>query len=225
MHRLDASQTTDAAALLARAFYDDPGFMYVFPDPEARRRQLGWLLDRIVQMDMPLGASYALSTAEAGVEAAPRAAKEAPAVVSLWVPPGKDLSVLQMARAGLIEAPLRLGVRETVRVLESVVYMERAKARFLRGRPYWYLDYFAVDPAYQGKGLGRRALRYGIEGFAGDGHPCFLFTAKAKNVAFYRGSGFEVADEAMVGGARGYRIWTMIREGGVSRASPPGSRS
>ena len=38
-----------------------------------------------------------------------------------------------------------------------------------------------------------------------------LFTAKERNVVFYGGAGFTVQREMHLGGANGYRFWSMLR--------------
>lgn len=218
---VDPARYGSATALLARAFFDDPGVAYLFPDVAARAAQMTWLYGRLVRMLAPLGSSYLCWAKGADPEragaTAPGGEELAPAVVALWAPPRSRLEPLAIVRAGLLEAPARIGARATARVLQSLVYMERVRARWMRGRPHWYLDHFAVEPALQGKGLGSRALERMLASKADvDGLPCMLFTSKETNLPFYRGHGFDLVEEGMLGGRGGVMVWSMVRSRGAA---------
>jgi GNAT superfamily N-acetyltransferase len=62
--------------------------------------------------------------------------------------------------------------------------------------PMWFLDFVAVDPVLQGRGLGTALIRHGLDRARADGVPAVLETAIASNVALYEGLGFHVAEEA-----------------------------
>jgi GNAT superfamily N-acetyltransferase len=84
-------------------------------------------------------------------------------------------------------------------------------ARFLAGQaevdalsaatfdePAWYLDFLAVDPASQGRGLAT-ALIAGVHAQADlTGVPCFLETFDGPNVSYYVHRGYEVAASVTV---------------------------
>jgi GNAT superfamily N-acetyltransferase len=222
---MDPSRYACATSLLARAFFDDPGVTYLFPDAAAREAQIAWLYGRLVRMLAPLGSSYLWTSTGGGPESvgagAPAREERAPAAVALWAPPRSRLEPLAVLRAGLFEAPTRIGARATARVLESLIYMERARARWMRGRPHWYLDHLAVEPALQGRGLGSHALARMLAAQADvDGLPCMLFTSKETNLPFYRGHGFDLVEEGMLGGRDGVMIWAMVRSRGVAAHRP-----
>lgn len=69
-----------------------------------------------------------------------------------------------------------------------------------------------MDAAHQRGGHGRRTLALSMERCASDASaPVLLFTSKERNVAFYKGAGFEVEREMWIGGAQGYRLWSMVK--------------
>lgn len=80
-----------------------------------------------------------------------------------------------------------------------------------------YLSSFAIDPAYQGQGWGRRFLGGSMEEAAKRGEPVYLETSKDANVQFYEGLGFTVVGEIIV--PRGPHIRLMER---VRPAPSPG---
>ena len=197
------ARIADAAALLARAFADDPGYVYALPSEPRRPTQLRWLYERIVRMSVPFRHVYGLSDERSDLGA-----------VTVWLPPRRGPSPWDMIRHGLPLFPLRVGAVATVRLVRCLVYMERVKAETFAKRPHWFLDQLAVDPSRQGQGLGRFALQRGIEDLvAQERAPLMLFTSKEKNVAFYQASGFSVTKSDWLGEPHdGFRLWTMQRQ-------------
>ena len=77
--------------------------------------------------------------------------------------------------------------------------------------PAWFLATVGVNPASQGRGLGRAVIRPGLEAAERAGFLAFLETSDAGNVKFYRRLGFTVtADLALPDG--GPRTWCMSRQ-------------
>jgi ribosomal protein S18 acetylase RimI-like enzyme len=189
-----------AASVLAGAFWDDPGYAWVFPDEATRAERLAWLYTRLL-------ATYA----RAGV----RIFMEAEDAVACWVPPGRAIGVVDLLRGGFARAPRGMSMGGAARALYAMRHIERLRARATGGHLHWYLDQLAVDPRQQGRGLGRRLLHEGLAALVDPaGLPCFLVTTKERNVAFYRASGFRVHEEATIGG---FRAWAMTRTGGAVR--------
>lgn len=86
--------------------------------------------------------------------------------------------------------------------------------------PAWFLATVGVDPASQGRGLGRAVIRPGLEAAERAGHLAFLETSDAGNVEFYRRLGFTVtADLELPDG--GPRTWCMSRR--AHRSAPEAS--
>lgn len=207
-----APPSFDAMAdVLARAFFDDPGYAWIFPDPRERARGLAWIHRRLVRIVDALG------TCTAVIEGT------APIAGALWVRGDVELDLVSLARFGLLETPLRLGPLATTRLLRSLAHVESVKADAMRalGEGAFFLDHLAVDPPFQRRGLGALVVRGGPTGEPERGDvPCGLLTARPENLAFYRALGFSVRAEERCGGKSGFTTWTLVRERGAARTAP-----
>jgi len=73
-----------------------------------------------------------------------------------------------------------------------------------------YLFAIAVDPRFQGQGLGKRVMAPMLRYCDEHGLPAYLENSKAQNLGFYRGRGFEVIEDSDVDG-NGLPMWLMLR--------------
>jgi len=177
------------AAMLARAFRDDPAFAYIFPDPVDRARRLPRLFALLYDSDGRAG----MRLVSDGGEAA-----------TLWRAPGR-------ARVGWGET-----LRHAVPLIHALgPHLRRALAvggaidAHMPPGDVWYLHVAGCDPAMQGRGFGRRAVAAGLARVAGR-LPCYLETATEANLGFYAREGFAVTGEWRVG-RDGPRFWSMLR--------------
>lgn len=187
--RLAARQDrAPVAAMLARAFADDPAMTYIFPDPTVRARRLPRLFALLFDGDGPVGMRLVAS----GIEGA-----------TLWRGPGRSKTgVWEMIRhaPGMIHA-LGGAIGRALTVANAI------DAHHPSG-DFWYLHVAGCDPQHQGKGIGGALIRDGI---ARAGRlPCYLETATEKNLGLYRSLGFEVTDDWQVPKG-GPRFWSMVR--------------
>lgn len=156
---------------------DDPGWVYVFPDPATRQRRLEQLF-AIVTGSLYVGHDAWHIDDVAGV--------------ALWDAPGHRRSI-----GALVLVLPRLGWligRRTAAALAMFVQMERRRP----SEPHAYLAALGVDPSRQGRGLGPRLLAPMLERCDRDGRLAWLESANAKNHSFYRRLGFELADTHVV---------------------------
>jgi len=183
---------TRIAAMLARAFADDPATSYIFPDPAVRARKLPALFALLFDED---AAGMRLITA--GGEAA-----------TLWRGPGRTRTgYWDMLRQAL---PM-IGTFGTA-LGRAMAVSNAIDLHFPRG-DYWYLHIAGCDPAAQGRGLGGAVVRAGLDRVAGSGLPVYLETATERNLGFYRAIGFEILSDWRVAEG-GPRFWSMWREAG-----------
>ena len=75
--------------------------------------------------------------------------------------------------------------------------------------PHWHVGPVGVEPGFQSIGMGRAVMRLLCADFDEYGRVSWVKTAKAKNVGFYNGLGFEVVEESPMLAAH---LWFMRRQ-------------
>jgi ribosomal protein S18 acetylase RimI-like enzyme len=194
--RLDIAKHEAAAAMLARAFRDDPLYRAVAPREDRRRMLLLWLHDKMLRYCALHGTMHTLPSLEGA---------------ACWLPPGRaELTIGGILRSGLIGLPLRMGLGAYVRFND---YVSRTNDFRRSHTPdtYWYLWVLGVDPAHQGRGIGGRLMRPVLERADASGTVCYLETEAERNLVFYQRHGFRVVDQATVT-RLGVRTWALRRE-------------
>ncbi|MFP2912773.1 GNAT family N-acetyltransferase [Pyxidicoccus sp. 3LFB2] len=169
--------------LCARAFDDYPFLAELFPgEPERRARVSSRFYIATVVDCLEHGVVHA--TVEAGRLTG----------VAAWLRPGAFPQSLRR-QAGFLPtvwAALRYFPGRTRLALQALARLERYHPHT---PPHWYLAVIAVEPSLQGRGLGARLMKRGLELAAAKGEPCFLETAKTSNRDWYRGFGFDTQRE------------------------------
>lgn len=185
----------EAAALLARAFRDNPGMVALLDsdDAEHRANLLGRLMPVFVQSYAKHGLAWAVRAGDqlAGV-----------ALILPRHPPSFALQ-LQLTLGVIRHMPPWIGIR--LGVADEILKRRHPHA------PHHYLFMLGVDPERQGHGHGGRLLRALAEHADHDGMPCHLETDKESSVRLYSNHGYSVTNEATLTG-RKLRVWFMQRE-------------
>lgn len=180
------------AQILADAFRDDPWVAYIEPDAARRAQWLPWFMDASARLTRQVGV---LDREGDGV--------------GLWFGPGvRPFSWWNLARSGLLAAPLRLGREAYVRLERAERDLDRAQAgRVPEGA--WYLYMLAVHPDAQGTGLARRLLERGLTRADAARLPVRLETNRPRNLTLYERFGFETVAELDTPGV--LPQWVMVR--------------
>lgn len=115
-----------------------------------------------------------------------------------------------MIRAGMMSAPFKFGIGAFGRFLSANNHLEHLHKRDVP-QQHWYLMILGVDPPRQGQGLGSAVILPVLDRADRENLPCYLETAKERNLPFYRKHGFEVVveDDLPRGGPH---FWTMLRQ-------------
>lgn len=187
-----------AARLLTRSFREEPNFVDLFPDADARRRALPHVFGSLLRDATLNGRVYT-------------AARDGELLgVAVWLPPGAfPLTIGRMART-LPDAVRMAAVAP--RSLPRVLRFTAVAARLRPGEPHWYLAAVGVAPGAQRQGIGTRLLQPVLAEADATGHPAYLETHRLRNVAWYRRLGFAVrAATSLTPG--GPTAWTMLRPG------------
>lgn len=193
-----AADAAAIAAVLGRAFDDDPVWRWLLPDDASRVRRLTGLFGILLRrVHLPHGATEA-----AGRDGRAEAA-------ALWDPPGHWRVPVRAQAAQAVPLLRVLGARvpATLRTLGAI---ERHHPR----EPHWYLSVLGTDPPAQGNGLGGALLRSRLDRCDAGGVPAYLESSKERNVPYYERFGFRVTRELTLPGRGCPPVWLMWREPG-----------
>jgi ribosomal protein S18 acetylase RimI-like enzyme len=192
LRRAGAEDVDALAAMLARAFLDDPVAAWAWRPARLRERALRrFNAVRIRQL---------LPEEEVWMSADRRCA-------ALWAPPERWRTTL-------------LQDAEYLRAFMHPLLAPRAPlvaygwsgiaAHHPRSPPHYYLAVLGTDPPSQGRGLGSAVMAPVLEQCDRDGVAAFLESSKESNIAFYGQHGFRVVEEVRL--PRGPRMWSMWRD-------------
>lgn len=188
------SEGVDIELINTRAFLNYPPFLYIFQGGEAARfPRLRWLISRFVAIGMHKGVVHTCRSE-------PASGRSEILASATWLPPGKEVSILDLVRFGLLAFPFRCGVGALVRgiyVLGTCDWFQSMVAPATTGPAYLFFDYLAVRVGYQGRGFGSNLLQHSIERWRADlpaGTAVMFNTCDPRDVPFYQKNGAYVLD-------------------------------
>jgi GNAT superfamily N-acetyltransferase len=207
LEALGEERGDEVAAIMGRAFQDDPLFALACPDPGERACWLPWLFrwstwkgvlfGQILGSEEPLGG-----------------------VMALIGPGGGDFTEEDLARFGYGRGREVVGAQVWDRALAVVnAAFEPLDAALHHAvpAPHWYLDVIAVEPTRQSRGIGSRLLQAAAARADADGVPIVLLTYQPKSLPLYQRHGYAVVCEGAVAGSE-VRGWCMRSPDGRSIA-------
>jgi GNAT superfamily N-acetyltransferase len=185
-----ATDRAAIAAMLARAFRDDPVMVFMFPDAADRAAKLPRLFALLLDSALPFGGC---DIARGGETA------------SIWRPPGRTgISLWEILRH--LRAFFSIyGFAGARRALSLLAAMERCHPP----EPHWYLMVLGTEPERQGKGFGGIVLRRRLVQIDRAHLPAYLEASRPENVPIYASVGFEPRGELPI--PRGPVIYPMFR--------------
>jgi ribosomal protein S18 acetylase RimI-like enzyme len=180
------------AAVLGRAFADDPVWRWMFPrHPE---RMAGLFATLLHHGHLPNGVSE-LAERDGTILAG-----------ALWDPPGR-WKISLAAQIRQLPRMMRVLGSRTVPVLRGLGEIERQHPT----EPHWYLAVLGTDPPAQGHGLGSALLRSRLSRCDAGRMPAYLESSKESNVPYYERFGFRVTGEIPMPRG-GPCVWPMWRD-------------
>jgi ribosomal protein S18 acetylase RimI-like enzyme len=181
-----------AAAVLARAFADDPVFVYCFPDAERRRRGVPAFFDLVVRTLAVYDEIYLAGDAAAAV----------------WVPPGEPPVPEEAAEAFGAQA-VEIGGED----MERFGAVMKLTEEHHPAEPCAYLWFIGVDPGRQRRGLGSALMTPLLQRYDAQRMPAYLEATSPRNRDLYLRHGFAVVSELTL--PDGPQMWPMWREPSV----------
>lgn len=123
------------------------------------------------------------------------------AAVALWFPPHVEPD----GDAVLAEVTQSVAANQHEDLFAVLDQMDSAHPTY----PHWYLPWFAVDGAHQGKGLGGELMRNCLEFVDRDHLPAYLESPNPRNISFYERHGFERTGISQAGACP--PVYSMLR--------------
>ena len=111
--------------------------------------------------------------------------------VALWMPPGAKPDGNNITDV-LIKSVKPAKHEDTFSVLEQ---MDAAHPKY----EHWYLPWFGVDAALQGKGLGSQLMKLCLDIVDASRLPAYLETPNPRTISFYERHGFGTTGAAQAG--------------------------
>lgn len=195
MIRLGMDDIDWATELLTGAFIDEPPVTQLFREPH-RRRQARYFMRCSCAYALLFGECYTTPEREG---------------VALWLLPGQTkMTFGRMYRAGMLSAPLRLGLSAFRRFADFAAHTEKFH-QASAPMPHYYLFALGVSPSAQGRGVGGLLLKEMLARIDAERAAAYLETQKEKNVGLYRKFGFEVTAQGEFPKLEGLCNWGMLR--------------
>ncbi|HEV3048400.1 MAG TPA: GNAT family N-acetyltransferase [Solirubrobacteraceae bacterium] len=192
VRRARAEDVPALAAMLARAFFDDPVASWAWRPDGLRPKALERF--QAIRLRQLLGGEEVWASADLRSAA-------------LWAPPGARRTSLREVAA---LAPCFSRPRLLARMPLVAIGWEGLERHHPRKPPHYYLAVLGTDPEAQGRGLGSAVLRPVLEQCDSDQVAAYLESSKERNIDFYVRHGFRVVEEITL--LRGPKMWGMWRE-------------
>ncbi|MGV9799158.1 GNAT family N-acetyltransferase [Mycobacterium sp. NPDC003449] len=174
----------ELAAVLGRAFYDDPVMKWVLPDDGRRAKGLPRLFAAITQHHALAGGGAEVACRDGEIGAA-----------ALWDGPGRwkqtQRQELRMLPALVLAFGRSLGRGKQIAELMKKHHPEE---------PHWYLAVIGSDPAVRGGGFGHALMTSRLDRVDAEHAPAYLESSNPDNIPYYLRFGFEVTGEITLPG-------------------------
>lgn len=121
---------------------------------------------------------------------------------ALWLPPGVEPD----------DEPIGPLLAEAIvpELIEDALRLFGEMQAYHPTDPVWYLPLIAVDPAYQGRGLGSALMKHALSICDETNTPAYLESSNPQNMSLYERHGFKTMGQIQVGTSP--PVHPMIRE-------------
>ena len=185
LHRIEPREHEAVCQMMLRSYHDYPKLMKLFPDETDRMAGIEAVVRYYSAYDFHYGAGFSL---DEGLHEC----------VAMLHSSEFDFENAERILAANCEndawraAMDRLTPEQRALWQECFEELDRLEAELSFPEEYLYLDFLAVDPAWQHQGRGRRLMGEVIKWAKEHDLPIMLFTNTEYDIRFYRSLGFEV---------------------------------
>ena len=192
---LSNDQLKLASEVLSNAFLEDPVFSQLIPNDKERHKTLFKIFKFQIKYCFKHGVVVSTSNLKG---------------ISLWFPPKNAfISIWKSIKSGSLSLIFKIKWKNLHILRKNDDFIEELHKKLVPA-PHWYLSTIGIDPKHQGKGIGRRMLRFMINSIAKDHKIIFLETNSEKNVKLYKRFGFRILHKVLTPRTNIYH-WSMIR--------------
>ena len=207
VRRLRRSDVEGTAALLTRAFADNPAYAFMHPRTSTRARDLRKFFERNITWHMPVDLSWVV------VDGA-----DAPVGTDTLEPPGGiPHTRWQLVRHWVLPVLLTQGRRTLSRMQQAGFDFARLNSETAGGTSYWHVHAVAVEPKHQRSGAGTALLNHLFAELdalhIARPAPVVLSTQRESNLRLYSRYGFEETGRFTIGTGEpdAFESWCMRR--------------
>lgn len=196
LYKVERADLMRAEVMLADAFYDDPGVLFIM-NSEVCDKNMTKPLHRF---NLEYGMRYGIICATS---------KNLEGIV-IWLPPEETrMSAIKAIKSGglFIFRKIFMNTLKALRTYEKIsINLHKKYAPF----PHWYLLALAVDKEHQGKRMASVLLKPFFDYFDKYDYPCYLETHKRKNADIYEHYRFHTKEICVLPNTDKMH-WAMIR--------------
>jgi hypothetical protein len=181
--------------MLSRSFQNEPNFVYIMPDEQARPIILRWFFQMVAIPASRVSGEICTTNQIDGA--------------SLWIRGGSGLTFERLIPNAMPGMPLELDQASLRRWIDLGARVEKARHRMVRG-PHWYLLALGVETSIDRCSLSGLLTEPLLSRADSDRIPCYVEIFDERDLSFYENLGFRV--EGAGGIAQGGpSFWAMIR--------------
>ena len=199
LYQVQKKDITQAGAVLADAFQDDPVWAKAFAETAIDRQRI--FFQSPVRFGLKYGTVRSISDGLEGI--------------IVWaMGDHADMTFWRAIRCGSIINMMKMGMGLAGRMLKMQTAfkpLEADRKANMQGRSHLYLMIVGVGPDYQRQGFGRRLIGAAIEESEKIGIPLYVETSTESIVGIYEKLGFSVIRRIMMP-VINLPQWEMIRE-------------